>query len=300
MKRRFVITLALCTSLMGGAVWADEPKPFEDFTFKRVGLPKKTASGVKRIIVQIDPAEQARALGLTKVAAPEAAAPEEAAGAPGADLPAAPKPTSTPYDWYWALISPGIEAAGAGRIAAAVDVLGKAPGGAGVPAPRLQDLQDIAEMHGTEILKATIGTKVSPALVLAVIGIESSGRSDALSSAGAEGLMQLMPDTASRFGVTDATDPVQNIKGGVAYLDWLMGEFDGDPLLALAGYNAGENAVKKHGGVPPFAETRAYVPKVMAAWSVARGLCLTPPMLASDGCVFTVKSAAQTGGRKNG
>jgi len=90
--------------------------------------------------------------------------------------------------------------------------------------------------------------------------------------------------------VTDSMDPAQNIKGGVAYLDWLLKEFNGDPMLALAGYNAGENAVKKHGGVPPYSETRDYVPKVLAAYAVARALCKTPPMLISDGCVFNLGS----------
>lgn len=65
-----------------------------------------------------------------------------------------------------------------------------------------------------------------------------------------------------------------------------MGEFDRDPILVLAGYNAGEGSVRKHAGVPPFAETRDYVPKVLAAFQVAQGLCLTPPELISDGCVF--------------
>ncbi len=75
-----------------------------------------------------------------------------------------------------------------------------------------------------------------------------------------------------------------------AYLDWLLKEFKRDPLLALAGYNAGEGAVKKHKGVPPYAETRAYVPKVVAAWQVARTLCMTLPKYVTDGCVF--KSSA--------
>jgi soluble lytic murein transglycosylase-like protein len=127
---------------------------------------------------------------------------------------------------------------------------------------------------------------VSPALVLAVIAVESSGRVDAVSHKGAQGLMQLIPATAERFGVEDAGEAAQNIRGGVAYLDWLMAEFGQDAVLALAGYNAGENAVKRNDGVPPFAETRAYVPKVLAAWLVARGLCLTPPELITDGCVF--------------
>jgi soluble lytic murein transglycosylase-like protein len=100
--------------------------------------------------------------------------------------------------------------------------------------------------------------------------------------------MQLMPATAARFGVEDRLHPAESIKGGVAYLDWLLARFGGDPILALAAYNAGEGAVEDNGGVPPYAETRAYVPKVLAAWTVARGLCVTPPELASDGCVFTV------------
>lgn len=141
------------------------------------------------------------------------------------------------------------------------------------------------------ILKATINTNVSPALVLAVMGIESGGRADAVSSAGATGLMQIDPATASRFGVSNSADPVQNIKGGVAYLDWLMKEFNRDPVMVLAAYNAGEGAVKADSGVPPYAETRDYVPKVLAAWQVAQGLCLSPPELVSDPCVFKVISA---------
>ena len=105
------------------------------------------------------------------------------------------------------------------------------------------------------------------------------------SGKGATGLMQLIPATADRFNV-DASVPAQNIQGGVTYLNWLLDKFGGDPILALAGYNAGENAVIAHNGVPPYAETRNYVPKVLAAWKVARGLCMTPPELFSDGCVF--------------
>jgi len=122
-----------------------------------------------------------------------------------------------------------------------------------------------------------------------MITTESDGRKDVESHAGATGLMQLMPATAARFSVTDPKDPAQNIKGGVAYLEWLLEKFDGDPILALAAYNAGENTVIKNGGVPDYAETRAYVPKVIAAFQVAKALCKTPPELYSDGCVFAVK-----------
>ena len=147
-------------------------------------------------------------------------------------------------------------------------------------------MQDIAKGHGIDILRATLDTQVSPALVLAVITVESAGKVDAESGAGAQGLMQLMPATAARFGVEDRLAPKQSISGGVKYLDWLMSEFGGDPILVLAGYNAGEGSVRTHAGVPPFAETRDYVPKVLAAFQGARGLCLTPPELITDGCVF--------------
>lgn len=152
----------------------------------------------------------------------------------------------------------------------------------------------VVEEWGAEILKATAGTQVSPALVVSVIAVESAGKSKAKSHAGAVGLMQLMPATAKRFGVTDRTDPAQSIRGGVEYLDFLLTQFRGDALLALAGYNAGEGAVQRNGGVPNYDETRAYVPKVVAAWSQARMMCLAPPVRVTDGCMFTgVKIAAK-------
>lgn len=100
---------------------------------------------------------------------------------------------------------------------------------------------------------------IEPALVLAVIQAESAFRTDAVSPKEAAGLMQLIPDTADRFGVGDVFDPKQNITGGVKYLRWLLAYFQGDVTLALAGYNAGERAVDRYKGVPPYAETRNYV-----------------------------------------
>lgn len=283
MPRNFEWMALLCAALAAApAVAEDGPQPYPDFTFKRIGPPKSGAGN--RITVQIDPEEQARMLAAV-MPPPENPIPRGGA-APGL------RPTDPsgpmPLDWYWQAVSPVLGDRD-GRFTKALAALSQGPEGAAVWAPRLQALQDIAAKHGTDILKATIGTEVSPALVIAVIGIESAGRSDAVSSAGAVGLMQLIPATAERFGVSDSTDPAQNIRGGVAYLNWLMKEFDRDPLMVLAAYNAGENAVKSNGGVPPYAETRAYVPKVLAAWSVARGLCLTPPELVTDGCVFAVK-----------
>ncbi|WP_436397534.1 lytic transglycosylase domain-containing protein [Roseobacter sp. S98] len=257
------IAALLCA---GAAAFADGPAPFPEFEAKRIGVPK---AGERRINVQIDPADQFFAPAPPPV--PD-----------GQPVPEAGAPVGA-YTWFWDRVSPEIFAAGPGRLEAAMNVI---EGTGGIPQPRLQHLQAIARSNGVDILRSTVGTQVSPALVLALISVESSGRTDAVSHAGAQGLMQLMPATAARFGVKDSLEPSQNIAGGVKYLDWLMSEFGGDPILVLAGYNAGEGAVRKHAGVPPYEETRNYVPKVLAAFQVARGLCLTPPELVSDGCVF--------------
>jgi soluble lytic murein transglycosylase-like protein len=292
---RALAALILLVFAASGAVAQAEALPASgDFTFKRVKVGDKVPG--KRITVQIDPAEQARLLALAPKVDPEGPTGPEREGEPAlpeteAAALAPEPPKSSTYDWFWDLIPTG-QSERDGRFPAAMAALTQGPGGAAVRAPRLQNMQDLADRFGTDILKATIGTEVSPALVLAVIGIESAGQVDAVSSAGAEGLMQLIPATATRFGVSDSTDPVQNIKGGVAYLDWLLKEFDRDPLMVLAAYNAGEGAVKANGGVPPYAETRDYVPKVLAAWQVAQGLCLTPPELVTDPCVFKVISAS--------
>jgi hypothetical protein len=258
-------------------LWAETPSQGGGIRF----IKPPAAGTSSRITVQIDPEEQARVLALPS-AKPYAPPPDDEVA------PLAPSgPVAHAYDWFWETIPPSRDAS-ADRFPNALATLSQGPGGTRVGAPRMQSMQEIADAYGTEILKATIGTDVSPALVLAVIGIESAGKPNALSHAGAQGLMQLIPATAERFGVTDSTDPAQNIKGGVAYLDWLLNEFDRDPLMVLAAYNAGEGAVRANNGVPPYAETRDYVPKVLAAWQVASGLCLTPPELVTDPCVFRV------------
>ncbi len=260
-----------------------------DFTFKRVGVPGNDTAG-KRITVQIDPDEEIyRITPGSDPRRPGDPLPEVAILTPQDLLPQGP----SAFDWYWATVPRTINTDSAGRLILALDAIQK--NAAKIGAPRLQTLQRIVDAHGLDILKSTIGTEVSPALVLAVISIESAGRAYAVSHAGAQGLMQLMPATAQRFGVEDSFDPVANIKGGVAYLDWLLKNFNRDPVIALAGYNAGEGAVTEHEGVPPYAETRAYVPKVLAAWNLARGMCLTPPVLVSDGCVFAGKAVTSGG-----
>lgn len=104
--------------------------------------------------------------------------------------------------------------------------------------------------------------QLEPALVLAVIKAESNFNTRARSHKGAIGLMQLLPSTAKRFGVHRIKDPLQNLQGGMAYLQWLTQHFDGDLPLILAGYNAGERAVERHRGIPPYRETQHYVKKI--------------------------------------
>lgn len=111
--------------------------------------------------------------------------------------------------------------------------------------------------------------RLDPDLVLAVIETESNFNIAAKSPKNAQGLMQLIPATADRFGVVDVWDPVQNLKGGMAYLRWLLDHFAGNLELALAGYNAGEQAVTRHGGVPPYPETQAYVKRIQRRLGLA-------------------------------
>lgn len=270
MRSSFLMVILGATLAIGPLVTpisADSPPAFKDFKPKFVKPPKSGAR--KRSNIKINRPEPAVLSNPAVVAEPSGAI---------------ARPKAGQYDWFWTKVSPDASQSGPGRLEQAMVTLSAAT--SKVSAPRLQHMQNIAKLHGIDILRSTIGTKVSPALALAVISVESSGRADAVSSAGAQGLMQLMPATASRFGVEDSSVPQQNIAGGIKYLDWLMGEFGNDPILVLAGYNAGEGSVRKHDGVPPFAETRDYVPKVLAAFQVAKGLCKTPPELISDGCVF--------------
>lgn len=112
---------------------------------------------------------------------------------------------------------------------------------------------------------------LDPVLVLEVVRAESNFDPRARSHKGALGLMQLIPSTAHRFGVRDPFEPMQNLHGGMAYLRWLYERFDGDLRLTLAGYNAGEAAVERHGGVPPYTETREYVRRILQRYGVENG-----------------------------
>jgi len=111
---------------------------------------------------------------------------------------------------------------------------------------------------------------LDPALVMAVVGVESGFQAQAVSPKGAQGLMQLMPRTAREMGVADAFDPAANLDGGSRYLSSLVARYEGDLTRALAAYNAGMGAVARHGGVPPYAETRRYVQKVLGRYQGAK------------------------------
>ena len=128
--------------------------------------------------------------------------------------------------------------------------------------PASTDLRDLAG-------KTARSLQVDPRLVDAVIQVESGYNARARSPKGALGLMQLIPPTASRFGVSNPFDPADNLRGGVSYLGHLLTRFGGNVPMSLAAYNAGEGAVLKEGGIPPFPETREYVRKVAAAYAPA-------------------------------
>lgn len=116
---------------------------------------------------------------------------------------------------------------------------------------------------GSIVLQKSAQHEVDPLLVSAIMAVESDFDPNAVSDKGAMGLMQLMPETASEMGVSNPFNASQNIDGGIRYFKKMLGQFSGDLKLALAAYNAGPNAVIRHGGIPPYDETRNYVMKVM-------------------------------------
>ena len=128
-------------------------------------------------------------------------------------------------------------------------------------------LDEVAVPPGGDLREAAAAAArrhgLDPELVIAVAAVESGFRPEAVSPKGAQGLMQLMPRTAEALGVENAFDPAQNLDGGARHLGQLLTLYGGDLAKALAAYNAGEGAVHRHGGEPPYRETRAYVKKVL-------------------------------------
>jgi soluble lytic murein transglycosylase-like protein len=139
------------------------------------------------------------------------------------------------------------------------------------------------------IFEAGVREGVDPRLIHAVIWQESKYKPAAVSHAGAQGLMQLMPAAAKRFKCDDRNDAAQNVAAGTKYLRWLLKRFDGDVTLALAGYNAGEGSVDKHDGVPPFNETQNYVRVITKRYGKTYHPTLTPEEATAH---FNLKPAA--------
>jgi soluble lytic murein transglycosylase-like protein len=139
------------------------------------------------------------------------------------------------------------------------------------------------EAYRQLISKTALKHGLAPELVYALAAVESNFNARAVSPKGALGLMQLMPETAARFGVIDPFNPVENVLGGVRYLRYLLDLFHGDHRLALAAYNAGENVVLALRGVPPYQETRRYVAKVLRLFGTRKPYAETPSARLAEG-----------------
>lgn len=278
---RFVTLLQVvltCLLIQGASAQEVEPWGSRDFSSKRVkpGKPGKFPS-----LVQIDPDEEPYQLTPARNRDGSLLDPSSSEQDASIDPPAS--------DWFWSGISPALADSSPNRLTRALGQLTASDQDLG---PTWAQMSALVSDFGPIVSTQAIGSQVSPAFALAVMSVESAGRVDVTSSAGAQGLMQLIPATAERFGVNDPFEPDQNISGGVKYLNLLLRMFGDDPILALAAYNAGEGAVIKHEGVPPYSETRAYIPKVLAAWGIARMFCEIPPDRVTDPCAFTTLESA--------
>lgn len=141
--------------------------------------------------------------------------------------------------------------------------------------------------HAGIISQAARQYGIDRELIQAVIAVESCFNQRAVSPAGAQGLMQLMPATAERFGVSDSFNAKQNILAGSRYLQWLLKRFSGNLRYAVAGYNAGEGRIDQYGGIPPFRETQNYVKHVIAIYSrLAPNKAITPSNTIANGTVY--------------
>lgn len=197
-------------------------------------------------------------------------------------LPPSQRGSPAKHDWFWRLASPGLSGADPARAISLGEVAARRIGGDA----KTDLVQRISTAFQAELLSASRAGNISAAFLIAVVAAESRGKVRATSKKGAQGLAQLMPATAESLGVTDAYDPMQNLRGAAVYLDGLLKRFNEDALLALAGYNAGPGAVERNAGVPPFSETRNYVPIVLSYFHAARQLCLAPPDGPRGPCEF--------------
>jgi soluble lytic murein transglycosylase-like protein len=151
--------------------------------------------------------------------------------------------------------------------------------------------------YGQIIYDVAIRHSINPHLVAALIHVESAFNARAVSPAGARGLMQLLPETARRFGLNkkkDLFDPKKNLEAGVRYLQWLANRFGGDAEKILAAYNAGEGAVERFGGIPPYQETQSYVQKIFGLLGFA---AVPPPAPLPDTVEWSLSAAPAAAAR---
>jgi soluble lytic murein transglycosylase-like protein len=141
---------------------------------------------------------------------------------------------------------------------------------------------DLRKLYNPLVTKVAGKYRLDPELVHTVIRAESNYDAFAISSAGAMGLMQLMPATALQYGVRNVFDPAQNIEGGVRYLKDLVTLYAGKTHLVLAAYNAGQQAVRKYKGVPPYPETRSYIAGIMSSYKKATVTAHSPTFMVKD------------------
>jgi hypothetical protein len=149
-----------------------------------------------------------------------------------------------------------------------------------------------------EVVRVAAGrNKIDPALIMSVIRTESAFRANAVSAKGARGLMQLMPQTASQLGVMNPLDPIANVEGGTLYLRQLLDRYNNDLVKALAAYNAGPERVDQYGGVPPYAETRAYVTEIVRDFNrqkLAERRVLAAPGIGQKGSLTSKTDASSS------
>jgi hypothetical protein len=265
MIRRLRVILPAIFLTVASDYPAKAADPFPDFTFRRVKPP--AADAKKRITIQITQPES----------------PTEP------EVLFAPTPETVPADWFWQQISAEISAAAPGRFQRALDILSQDPRSDGLAAPRFAELHALAATYGTDILISTLGTRLSPALILAVIAVETADQGRNQTDEHRLGLMGLTDAVLKSQSLTPPLTARAAIRAGVTHLEMLLTRFDNDPILALAAYRAGADAISQASGVPTDHPARAYVPAVIHAFQSARALCLTPPELYSDGCVFAMK-----------
>ncbi|HEX5619669.1 MAG TPA: lytic transglycosylase domain-containing protein [Solirubrobacteraceae bacterium] len=188
----------------------------------------------------------------------------------GGATPAAPSPASTAFASQLATATTGATTAPTATAATATATPMAATGASELPA-------DVP--YGAEITAAAKKYGLDPALLAGLVKQESGFNPNAGSPAGARGLTQLMPSTAAGLGVTNVLDPAQSLEGGAKYLRQQLDAFGGDVTRALAAYNAGPGAVKRYGGVPPYAETQNYVRAVQANAAAYRAASPTPSII---------------------